>query len=68
MNLLITLHIPLKAKFSKEDMSCTVYIPLKKWFFAYGGWGKQKWFRILGLTFLVGYHRLWPVTINLEIQ
>ena len=68
MNIAITYHMPLKAKFSKTDLSCTVYIPFRKWLWGHGTLGKQKWFRILGLTFLIGYWRLFPVEIKMEIQ
>jgi len=68
MNILVTVHVPIKAKFSEKDLSCTIYIPFKKWIFGYGGWGKSKWFRILGLTFMIGYWQIWPLEFNFEIK
>jgi len=83
MNISITFHIPLKARLIKNSASSEVafYLGVKKWLFAYGGkWiktegkgkkqgrGKQRWVRILGLTFCVSWYNLWPIELSLTIQ
>lgn len=68
MNIKITFHIPIKARFMKGKSGVLFYIPFKKWLFGYGGWGKQKWFRILGLTFCIGYWTIFPIEFNITIQ
>ena len=68
MDIALQLNLPLKAKFYRKDLSCTVYIPFKKWLFGKGGWGKSYWITILGLTFSISYWKLWPIECRLTIQ
>ena len=81
MNLSITFHIPLKARLVKHSNSSEVafYLGIRRWLFAYGGkWvkidgknkerGKQRWIRILGLTFCISWYNLWPIELSWTIQ
>lgn len=68
MDFSIKYNLPFKAKFSRKDLSCTIYIPFRKWLFGMGGWGKSKWITILGLTFSVMYWKLWTVSLSATIQ
>lgn len=68
MDISLTIHIPIKARFNKKSCEMLIYIPFKQWLCGYGGWGKSKWFRIFGLTFAIGYWKLWPVEFRTTIQ
>lgn len=68
MNFNITIHIPLRSKLIKESSGVLVYLGVRKWLFCRGKLGKQAWFRIIGLTFLIGYWKLWPIEFNIGIQ
>ena len=68
MTVSLTIHLPLKTKLVKESSGVLVYLGMRKWLFNYGKLGKQVWFRILGLTFCLGYWRIWPIEGSITIQ
>ena len=68
MNISITFHVPFKSRLVHESRGILVYKGVKNWLFNYGGLSKQKWIRILGITFLIGYWNYWPIQFNLSIQ
>ncbi len=68
MTITLTYHIPLKAKFDRRDLSCSIYIPFKKWLWGKGGWGKSRWIRLFGLTLWASWYRLSPIEFRFVIQ
>jgi len=68
MYISLTIHIPFRTKLVKESSGVLIYLGVRKWLFNFGKLGKSVWIRILGLTFLVGYWKLWPIEFNICIQ
>jgi len=60
MQIAITFSFPIKGRIVRSDSGVLLYLGLKKWLLAWGGWGKNRWIRIFGLTILVSWWRLWP--------